>query len=98
MAIICCTNLKADNPEQLWKLYMQLTQIEAAFRCLKTDLKTPSPLPPVGTAGGGPRSVAFLGYCLMVTLKKPLEPHGPGLTPKAVLEKLASLQMIDVYR
>jgi hypothetical protein len=41
--------------------------------------------------------VAFLGYCLMVTLKKRLEPHAPGLTPKAVLEKLASIQMIDVW-
>jgi transposase len=90
------TNLSAENPEQLWKLYMQLTQIEAAFRCLKTDLKIRPIHHQLEQRVDAHILVAFLGYCLMVTLKKRLEPHGPGLTPKAVLEKLASIQMIDV--
>jgi transposase len=91
------TNLSADNPEQLWKLYMQLTQIEAAFRCLKTDLKIRPLYHQLQQRVEAHILVAFLAYCLMVTLKKRLEPHGPGLTPKAVLEKLASIQMIDVW-
>jgi len=91
------TNLNADNPEQLWKLYMQLTQIEAAFRCLKTDLKIRPLYHQLEQRMEAHILVAFLSYCLMVTLKKRLEPHGPGLTPKAVLEKLASIQMIDVW-
>jgi transposase len=91
------TNLSADNAEQLWKLYMQLTQIEAAFRCLKTDLKIRPIHHQLEQRVDAHILVAFLGYCLMVTLKKRLEPHGPGLTPKAVLEKLASIQMIDVW-
>jgi hypothetical protein len=40
--------------------------------------------------------VAFLAYCLSVTLKHRLQAHAPGLTPRAVLEKLASIQMLDV--
>ncbi|MCI0348018.1 MAG: IS1634 family transposase, partial [Acidobacteriales bacterium] len=90
------TNLSADNPEQLWKLYMQLTQIEAAFRCLKTDLKIRPIHHQLEQRVDAHILVAFQSYCLMVTLKKQLEPHGPGLTPKAALEKLASIQMIDV--
>jgi hypothetical protein len=91
------TNLSADNPAQLWKLYMQLTQIEAAFRCLKTDLKIRPLYHQLEQRVNAHILLAILGYCLMVTLKKRLEPHGPGLTPKAVLEKLASIQMIDVW-
>jgi len=90
------TNLGAEDPEQLWKLYMQLTQIEAAFRCLKTDLKIRPIHHQLEQRVDAHILVAFLSYCLMVTLKKRLEPHGPGLTPKAALEKLASIQMIDV--
>jgi transposase len=90
------SNLSADDPEQLWKLYMQLTQIEAAFRCLKTDLKIRPIHHQLEQRVDAHILVAFLSYCLMVTLKKRLEPHGPGLTPKAALEKLASIQMIDV--
>jgi hypothetical protein len=41
--------------------------------------------------------VAFLAYCLQVTLKNRLKIHAPGLTPAAVLDKLAAIQMIDVH-
>ena len=41
--------------------------------------------------------VAFLAYCLQVTLKNRLMMHAPGLTPAAVMEKLAEIQMIDVH-
>ena len=40
--------------------------------------------------------IAFLSYCLSVTLRHRLQVHAPGLTPRAVLEKLASIQAIDV--
>jgi transposase len=32
------TNLVAEDPAVLWDRYVQLTQIEAAFKCLKSDL------------------------------------------------------------
>jgi len=41
--------------------------------------------------------IAFLAYSLQVTLKHRLLIHASGLTPTAVLEKLASIQMIDVW-
>jgi hypothetical protein len=41
--------------------------------------------------------VAFLAYCLQVTLKNRLQIHAPGLSPTAVLEKLGTVQMIDVW-
>lgn len=41
--------------------------------------------------------MAFLAYCLQVTLKYRLRALAPGLTPRAVLEKFAALQMVDVH-
>ena len=41
--------------------------------------------------------IAFLAYCLQVTLKNRLQIHAPGLTPTAVLEKLATVHLIDVW-
>jgi len=41
--------------------------------------------------------VAFLAYCLQVTLKHRLRSLAPGLTPRSVLEKMAAMQMLDVH-
>ena len=41
--------------------------------------------------------VAFLAYCLQVTLQARLRPLAPGLTPRSALEKLAAIQMVDVH-
>ena len=41
--------------------------------------------------------VAFLAYCLTATLKHRLQEHAPGLSPRAVLEKLAAIQTLDVW-
>ncbi len=41
--------------------------------------------------------IAFLAYCLQVTLKNRLTIRAPGLTPTAVLEKLATIQMVEVW-
>ena len=41
--------------------------------------------------------IAFLAYALQVTLKNRLLLHAPGLTPTAVMEKLAEIKMIDVW-
>jgi hypothetical protein len=40
--------------------------------------------------------IAFLAWCLQVTLKNRLQIHAPGLTPASVLEKLGTIQIIDV--
>lgn len=41
--------------------------------------------------------IAFVAYCLQVTLRRRLRDLAPGLTPRAVLEKFRALQMIDVH-
>jgi hypothetical protein len=40
--------------------------------------------------------VAFMAYCLMVTLRQKLRTHAGGLTARDVLDKLGSIMMIDV--
>lgn len=40
--------------------------------------------------------VTFLSYCLHVTLRKKLQALAPGLTPRAILDKFATIEMVDV--
>jgi len=90
------TNLVAEDPAVLWDRYMQLTQIEAAFKCLKSDLGIRPIYHQLEHRVDAHILVAFLAYCLTVTLKHRLNAYAPGLTPRAVLEKLSSIQMLDV--
>ena len=90
------TNLVAEDPAVLWDRYVQLTQIEAAFKCLKSDLGVRPIHHQLERRVDAHILVAFLAYCLTVTLKHRLRMHAPGLTPRAVLEKLAGIQMLDV--
>jgi hypothetical protein len=91
------TNVSGEGPVAAWRRYIQLTEIEAAFRCLKSDLAIRPVHHQVEKRVEAHIFVAFLAYCLMATLKKRLEVLAPGLAPKAVLEKLATIQMIDVW-
>jgi hypothetical protein len=75
---------------------MQLTQIEAAFKCLKSDLGIRPIHHQLQHRVEAHILVAFLAYCLTVTLKYRLQAHASGLTPRGVLEKLAAIQMLDV--
>jgi hypothetical protein len=91
------SNMGGDGPVDLWNCYIQLTEIEAAFRCLKSDLAIRPVHHQVEKRVEAHIFVAFLAYCLMATMKKRLEVLAPGLTPRAVLQKLATIQMIDVH-
>ncbi len=91
------SNLTAEDPAVLWTRYVQLTQIEAVFRSLKTDLGVRPIYHQLEHRADAHIFVAFLAYCLQVTLKNQLLAHAPGLTPQAVLEKLATIQMVDVW-
>jgi hypothetical protein len=91
------TNLTETDPAKLWQFYLQLVEVEAAFKTLKGDLA----IRPIYHQHE-PRIeahifIAFLAYALHVTLGRQLKVHAPGLTPRAVLEKFAAVQMIDVY-
>ncbi len=91
------SNLTAEDPAVLWSRYVQLTQIEAVFRSLKSELGVRPVYHRLEHRVDAHILVAFLAYCLQVTLKNRLQIHAPGLTPAAVLEKLGTVQMIDVW-
>ena len=91
------SNLTAEDPAVLWTRYVQLTQIEAVFRSLKSELGIRPIHHRLEHRVDAHILVAFLAYCLQVTLKNRLQIHAPGLTPTAVLQKLATIQMIDVW-
>ena len=90
-------NLAERPPEQLWAFYLQLVQVEQAFKHLKGDLGLRPIFHQDQERIEAHIFIAFLAYCLHVTLGRRLRDLAPGLTPRAVLEKLGAMQMIDVH-
>lgn len=91
------TNLTEEDPAKLWQYYTQLTQVEEAFKNLKGDLALRPIYHKKEDRIEAHIFVAFLAYCLHVTLRRWLRDLAPGLTPRSVLEKFAAVQMIDVH-
>jgi len=91
------SNLSAQEPEKLWQFYIQLTQVEAAFKDLKDDLSLRPIFHSLERRIEAHIFVSFLAYCLHVSLRACLRPLAPGLTPRSLLEKFAAMQMLDVH-
>jgi transposase len=91
------SNLTSEDPAVLWARYVQLTQIESVFRSLKSELGIRPIYHPLEHRADAHVLIAFLAYCLQVTLKNRIMIHAPGLTPTAILEKLATIQMVEVW-
>jgi transposase len=91
------TNLCGKDPAQLWQFYIQLVEVEAAFKTMKDDLQLRPIYHQLEQRIEAHIFVAFLAYCLHVTLRARLKPLAPGLTSRAVLDKLAAVQMLDVH-
>jgi transposase len=91
------TNLTEEDPVKLWEYYTQLTQVEEAFKNLKGDLALRPVYHQKEDRIEAHIFVAFLAYCLHVTLRRWLRDLAPGLTPRSVLEKFAAVQMIDLH-
>jgi transposase len=91
------TNLTAGAPEQLWTFYIQLTEVEQAFKELKHDLAVRPIFHRNEDRIEAHIFVAFLAYCLQVTLKANLRPLAGGLTPREVIAKFKTMQMVDVH-
>jgi hypothetical protein len=77
-------------------MYLQLVEIEQVFKELKSDLSIRPIYRQRDERIEAHIFIAFLAYCLQVTLKQRLKALAGGLTPRAVLEKFAAMQMIDV--
>jgi hypothetical protein len=91
------SNLTQEQPAELWHLYIQLTQVEEAFKNLKGDLALRPLFHQKQERIEAHIFVAFLSYCLHVTLRRWVRDLAPGLTPRSVLDKFRAMQMIDVH-
>ena len=91
------TNLTETDPAKLWEFYLQLTEVEQAFKELKGDLALRPIHHQLESRIEAHIFLSFLAYCLQVTLKARLKRTASGLTPRAVLEKFATVQMLDVH-
>jgi len=91
------SNLTDTDPAQLWQHYVQLVQVEEAFKNLKGDLALRPIYHQHEARIEAHIFLAFLAYCLHVTLGRQLHAHAPGLTARSALDKFATVQMIDVH-
>jgi hypothetical protein len=91
------TNLVEEDPAKLWSHYLLLVAVEEAFKNLKGDLAIRPIFHQLEARVEAHVFIAFLAYCLHVTLARRLHALAPGLTPRSVLEKFAAVQMIDVH-
>jgi hypothetical protein len=91
------TNLTESDPAKLWEYYIQLTVVEEAFKTLKGDLSIRPIFHQKQTRIEAHIFIAFLAYCLHVTLGHQLKCLACGLTTRSVLEKFCAVQMIDVH-
>jgi hypothetical protein len=91
------TNLTENDPAQLWSYYLQLVAVEAAFKNLKGDLGIQPIFHHNEARVEAHIFIAFLAYCLHVTLGRRLHGLAPGLTLRSLIEKLSAIQMIDVH-
>ncbi len=90
------TNLEVDNAEQLWTKYIQLTEVESAFRTLKSELAIRPIHHRKKSRIKAHVLVAFLGYALWVTLKHLLKARQTNLSPGKALSLLSTVQSADI--
>jgi transposase len=95
-AYLLRTNLPSTDPEQLWTSYIQLTEAEAAFRALKSELALRPIFHQLEQRTKAHVMVAFLGYALWVTLKHMLKGKRPELSPARALALATTLQSTDI--
>jgi hypothetical protein len=91
------TNLTENDPALLWQYYVQLVTVEQAFKNLKQDLAIRPVFHQDERRIEAHIFIAFLAYCLQVTLQRRLHALAPGLTARSALEKFSAVQMIDVH-
>jgi hypothetical protein len=91
------TNQTVGDPNELWRQYMILTEVEEAFRNLKGDLAIRPIHHQLESRIEAHIFIAFIAYCLHVTLRQITRAHAHGLTPRSILEQMKTIQMIDVH-
>jgi transposase len=96
-AYLLRTNMEAVDHESLWQQYIQLTEVESAFRCLKSEMSIRPIWHHTASRVEAHILVAFLGYCLWVCLNHRLKAIASSLTPERLLETFSTIQMVEVW-
>ena len=96
-AYLLRTNLQQHTPQSLWRMYVQLTEVEAVFRAMKSELAIRPIWHWVGPRVEAHVMVAFLGYCLWVCLKQKLRTVAPSLTPWQLLDQFGRIVQVQVW-
>jgi len=91
------SNITDTDPAELWKQYMQLSEVEQAFKELKHSLSIRPIHHQTEKRIEAHVFLSFIAYCLHVTLKNLAKRHASGLTPREIIEKFATMQMVDVH-
>ena len=95
-AYLLRTNLTVNGAADLWKKYMQLTEVESAFRTLKSELAIRPLFHQLEKRVKAHVLVAFLGYALQVTLKHLLKRSGSEYSPGEALKRLGEIRSVDI--
>jgi len=95
-AYLLRTNLQAESASELWKKYIQLTEAEAAFRTLKSELAVRPFFHQIEPRVKAHILVAFLGYALWVTMKHLLRRSNSSLSPARAMALLSTIHSVDV--
>jgi transposase len=85
------------DPGRLWQAYVQLTEVEAAFRTFKSEVKVRPIWHWLERRVEAHVLVAFLGYCLWVCLRKKAQRLAPSLTPWQILAQLGQIALVEVW-
>ena len=96
-AYLLRSNVQADSAEELWSKYMQLTEAEAAFRVLKSELQIRPLFHQKEPRVKAHVMVAFLGYALWVTLKHLLK-RRPTIVPQPSISGVNNAQPLSPMR
>lgn len=96
-AYLLRTNIPEMDAGQLWRNYVQLTEVESAFRALKGEIVVRPIWHWISSRVEAHVMVAFLGYVLWITLRQKLRAIAQSLTPWQLLDQFARIQMIEVW-
>jgi transposase len=96
-AYLLRTNLIDRDPQMLWRQYIQLTELEAVFRTLKSELNLRPIFHRIQRRIEAHILIAFLGYCLWICLKQKLRAAAGSLTPAQVIQSLKQIILVEVW-
>jgi transposase len=90
------TNLTDKTPEELWRTYIQLTDVEEVFRAEKTELKIRPIWHQIDKRVQAHVLFSFLAYAMWKTLQTWMERSGLGRGARTVIEEFARIKVADV--